>query len=144
MMRGIALAVCALCLSGCAATAMRSHEGRLAVQASAVILAAEGVLSGTEAAVEAQVLTPAQALPVARVAYSLGVLGQQLAGVLRVLDSLTASGAEKATASREAAALLGQMEQAVATIGTVPRAALRPQVVTLTSALASTWALLPR
>jgi len=127
-------------ISGSGIPATVSTEGKLAIQARAVIAASEGVLAATEAAVNAKLLTPAQGLPVAQATQQVGKMGDRLAVVLRIYESAT--GGARAQAATEAIKLLTDMAgsmtslpDAVRGVVAAPLASMLELVAGLKSAL---------
>ena len=116
-------------ISGTSIPATVSTEGKLAIQARAVVAASEGVLSATEAAVNAKLLTPAQGLPVAQATQQVGKMGERLAVVLRLYD--TATGGAKAEAANEAKKLLTDMSSSMTSLPEAVRAAVASPIQTM-------------
>lgn len=130
-------------ISGTSLPATMSTEGKLAVQGRAVLAASEGILTATEAAVNAKVLTPQQALPVAQATRQIGLMGERLAAALRVLDAITSAREARDAAAKDAAAILADMSGAVTALPDTTRAALSSPVGTFMKAVAAVRALLP-
>lgn len=146
----VAMAI-ATSLSGCASTgvltgsaipASVSQEGRYAIQARAVIATADGILTATEAAVNAKLMTQQQGLLVAQTTRQLGIFGQRLATVLRVMDAANTTLAVKAEAVAEAQTLLNSMSSAVTAIPVAIRSVLAEPVGSFTYAVDSLRSLL--
>lgn len=116
-------------ISGTGVPVTVSAEGKLAIQARAIIAASEGVLSATEVAVNAKLLTQEQGLVVAKVTQQIGVAGGRLATVLRLYD--TATGGAKEEAANEAKKILTDMSASVTGLPDAARAALANPMKTL-------------
>ena len=130
-------------ISGQGIPANVSPEGKLAIQGRAVVAACEGVLTATDAAVTAKALTPPQAIPVAQACRQVGLLGQRLATVLRVLDAGNAGSGTVTAALTEAKGILTEMTDALTTLPATTLSTLSGPVGQFSGAITTLRLMLP-